>query len=273
MRRFAFALFLSIILHAALLASLPGARTESAPREVMRISLTSLPGDGSGGGEGNGDEIVASVNDPEVRQFAQTQPIEQAVTSAPPIEPTPEPAPILIPTPAPTPAPALVPTLAPVPEPEPKPEPVFEPEHEPETEPEPVPAPAPAPEPVLTPDLSGTGGSSGNEVNSGGGNELDGESDSNEDTIIDASRLTVTKRIPAEYPMISRRRRDQGTVVLILDIRSGRVTKAEIEKSSGHSALDESAKKAVSAWEFDTSGFEEPLSARISFVFSLTQTH
>jgi len=59
-------------------------------------------------------------------------------------------------------------------------------------------------------------------------------------------------------------------VLLILNISSGRVTKAEIEKSSGHTVLDESAKKAVSAWEFDTSDLGESISARISFVFSLT---
>jgi len=104
--------------------------------------------------------------------------------------------------------------------------------------------------PALAPDSGGIGGSMG--------------------AIVDASRLRVTKKVPAEYPMISRRRKDHGTVVLILNIRSGRVTKAEVEKSSGHAALDESAKKAVSAWEFDASGFGESLSARISFVFSLT---
>jgi TonB family protein len=70
--------------------------------------------------------------------------------------------------------------------------------------------------------------------------------------------------------MISRRRRDQGTVVLILSIQSGRVTGAEIETSSGHSALDESARRAALAWEFDTSGFGDSLSARIPFVFSLS---
>ena len=88
--------------------------------------------------------------------------------------------------------------------------------------------------------------------------------------IVEASRLRVTKKVPAKYPVISRRRRDQGTVVLILSLKSGRVTKAEIEKSSGHSALDESAKRAVSAWEFDVTGFGESLTVRIPFVFSLT---
>jgi protein TonB len=88
--------------------------------------------------------------------------------------------------------------------------------------------------------------------------------------VVDGSRLRVTKKVTAEYPVISRKRRDQGTVVLLLSIRSGRVTSVEIEKSSGHSALDQSARKAVSAWEFDVAGFGDSLTARLSVVFSLT---
>jgi protein TonB len=79
----------------------------------------------------------------------------------------------------------------------------------------------------------------------------------------------VTKKVAAEYPMISRKRKDQGTVVLLLRIASGRVASVEIEKSSGHPALDQSAKKAVSAWEFDVSGYGDTLAARLSVVFSL----
>jgi protein TonB len=88
--------------------------------------------------------------------------------------------------------------------------------------------------------------------------------------IVDAARLRVTKKVAADYPMISRKRKDQGTVVLLLSIKSGRVISVKIEKSSGHPALDQSAKKAVSAWEFDVSGFGDTFTARLPVVFSLT---
>ena len=283
MRRFALALSLSLIIHAALLLLLPENRSEPVPREVMRVSLAGLPRDGAGG-EGNGDELAASQNDTEAPQSTQTQPIEQ--TAAPESTSAPAPEPATYPIPEPTPA------LAPVPEPTPEPMPMLEPEPESTLKPEPVLVPKPATEPApktnetLSQNIPNQTVERGAPPSIHSGNAQQGNaleaastftpnlsgSGSNENVVIDASRLRVTKRIPAEYPMISRRRRDQGTVVLILDIRSGRVTKAEIEKSSGHSALDESAKKAVSAWEFNTSGFEEPLSVRISFVFSLTET-
>jgi protein TonB len=69
--------------------------------------------------------------------------------------------------------------------------------------------------------------------------------------------------------MISRKRRDQGTVTLLATIKSGRVASVEIERSSGFSPLDEAAVRSVRAWEFSISGYGDSVVARIPFVFAL----
>jgi protein TonB len=87
--------------------------------------------------------------------------------------------------------------------------------------------------------------------------------------IIDISSLSVTKKIQPQYPMISRKRKDEGTVTLLVTIRAGRVVSIEVERSSGHGPLDESAVRAVWEWEFDSSGYGDTVVARIPFAFSL----
>lgn len=87
--------------------------------------------------------------------------------------------------------------------------------------------------------------------------------------IVDAARLRVVKKVAADYPAISRKRRDEGTVTLLIDIRAGRVADARVERSSGHPPLDESALRAVRGWTFDTAGFGDAVTARISFSFKL----
>jgi protein TonB len=87
--------------------------------------------------------------------------------------------------------------------------------------------------------------------------------------VIDVSMLSVTKKIQPQYPMISRKRRDQGTVTLLVTIKAGHVVSAKVERSSGHSPLDESAMRAVREWEFDSSGYGDSVVARIPFAFSL----
>jgi protein TonB len=87
-------------------------------------------------------------------------------------------------------------------------------------------------------------------------------------TIHDASTLKVTKKVTPDYPMISRKRREGGTVVLLIEISSGRVGSVEVERSSGHSPLDESAVKAVKGWVFDA-GHGGAILARIPFKFDI----
>lgn len=86
--------------------------------------------------------------------------------------------------------------------------------------------------------------------------------------ILDASSLSVTKRVTPDYPMISRKRKESGTVVLLIEIASGRVASVEVESSSGHAPLDESAIRAVKGWEFDA-GHDSAVLARIPFKFEL----
>lgn len=87
--------------------------------------------------------------------------------------------------------------------------------------------------------------------------------------ILDAMSLKITKKVNPDYPMISRKRRDQGTVVLLIEITSGQVVAVELEKSSGHSPLDEAAIRAIRDWRFDMSGYGDHVTARIPFKFDL----
>lgn len=87
--------------------------------------------------------------------------------------------------------------------------------------------------------------------------------------VVDVANLRVTKKVGAEYPAISRKRRDQGTVTLLVRVESGRVVSASVERGSGHKPLDEAALRAVRGWQFDTMGYGEGLTVRIPFAFTL----
>ena len=87
--------------------------------------------------------------------------------------------------------------------------------------------------------------------------------------VIDAEELKVTQRVKPDYPMISRKRKEQGTVVLLVDVAAGQVTSVRLERGSGHPALDESAAKAARGWRFETSGHGDKIVARITFRFEL----
>ncbi len=56
---------------------------------------------------------------------------------------------------------------------------------------------------------------------------------------------------PPSYPMGSRRKREQGTVVLRLVVsEDGRVTQISVQRSSGFAALDDAALAAVRRWRW-----------------------
>jgi protein TonB len=86
---------------------------------------------------------------------------------------------------------------------------------------------------------------------------------------VDVQALKITKKLNPEYPVLSRKRREQGTVVLLAEIVSGAVKSVEIERSSGHPPLDESAVRAAKQWAFEMSGLENRVIARIPFKFEL----
>lgn len=62
---------------------------------------------------------------------------------------------------------------------------------------------------------------------------------------------TMIEAVPPRYPMESRRKREQGVVVIavVLD-EDGRVAQASISKSSGFERLDEAALGAVRRWRW-----------------------
>jgi periplasmic protein TonB len=56
---------------------------------------------------------------------------------------------------------------------------------------------------------------------------------------------------PPAYPELSRRRREEGIVYLLVHVSSeGTVKEISVGKSSGFSRLDEAALKSVKGWEF-----------------------
>ena len=88
---------------------------------------------------------------------------------------------------------------------------------------------------------------------------------SNEEPV-DVNTLRILSRTPPEYPLFSRRRREEGEVRILLTVRSGQVTDARITAGSGFPRLDEAALKAVRLWKFDYPG---EVRARAGIVFRL----
>jgi protein TonB len=86
---------------------------------------------------------------------------------------------------------------------------------------------------------------------------------------IEDGTLKVTEKVSPEYPALSRKRREQGVVVLLADIDAGRTESVRVERSSGHLRLDEAAMRAVKEWRFDTSAYGPRVTARIPFRFEL----
>ncbi|MCZ7653034.1 MAG: energy transducer TonB [Rhodocyclaceae bacterium] len=84
-------------------------------------------------------------------------------------------------------------------------------------------------------------------------------------------------RLPGQpepaYPVSSRRRGEEGRVMLRVFVDAqGRAAKVEVQESSGHNRLDESAVTAVARWRFvPARRGSEPLAAwvRVPIVFSL----
>ncbi|MBQ9882451.1 MAG: energy transducer TonB [Synergistes sp.] len=102
---------------------------------------------------------------------------------------------------------------------------------------------------------SGTAGASGN-----------GEASAPSGGIADVSTLTVTHKVIPEYPSFSRKRREEGTVIVIASVDNGSVTSAEVEKTSGFERLDAAALRAVKGWRF---AYDGKIRVRIPFAFRI----
>lgn len=85
--------------------------------------------------------------------------------------------------------------------------------------------------------------------------------------IADASSLVITKKVVPVYPSFSRKRREEGSVTLIIAIENGAVVSCRVESSSGYARLDEAAKSAVSQWRFAQNG---SIKARVPVSFKLS---
>jgi len=83
---------------------------------------------------------------------------------------------------------------------------------------------------------------------------------------VDVETLRILSRTAPEYPLFSRRRKEEGVVHLLLTIRSGRTVDVAVSTSSGFSRLDEAAVHAAKLWTFDAPG---EIRARASIVFRL----
>lgn len=85
---------------------------------------------------------------------------------------------------------------------------------------------------------------------------------------------TLDAPAPA-YPRQALRKRQEGTVVLLADVRAnGTVENARVESSSGFPLLDDAALDALERWRFKprvTSEGSRPFVARVPFKFSITR--
>ncbi len=63
--------------------------------------------------------------------------------------------------------------------------------------------------------------------------------------------VTTFQNPPPEYPELAKQMRQEGLVMLAVDVdREGAPIKVEIKQSSGYRLLDQAALKAVSHWKF-----------------------
>ncbi len=112
---------------------------------------------------------------------------------------------------------------------------------------------------------AGEGGGSGGGIGTGQG-EGTGPGIGDGYGIADVGDLEVLKKVTPEYPLFSRKRREEGTAVVIARVENGSVTSAELESSSGHNRLDGSALRAVMGWKFNSTGV---IRVRIPFAFRI----
>jgi len=78
--------------------------------------------------------------------------------------------------------------------------------------------------------------------------------------------VIVVNRVSPVYPQISRRRGEEGNVVLLAIVENGKVVSVSVEKSSGIKALDSSALSAVGKWSFSP---DTNITVRIPVAFKL----
>lgn len=100
----------------------------------------------------------------------------------------------------------------------------------------------------------------------GSRNDVTDNSKSPVNAVASLSDVKILSRTKPIYPAISRKRKEEGTVILLVRIECGRVLKVSIEKSSGVKTLDSSAAKAIESWKFSS---DTDATVRVPVSFSL----
>lgn len=235
--RWAAALLISLILHCALIFIFSGAKAEKKPEPVMNVKLVFAPAAaGNNGGSGGGKTAEKKAPQPKKEQAVkpvQKQPAVKKKKEAPIKEISARPA-----------------------------------ENKETTAAAETTAGAPAETATATDsagDGSGTGGGGGTGAASGSGTG-EGTGSGEVSGIADVNSLEVTHKVLPDYPAFSRKRKEEGTAVIIAAVENGRVQSVEIEKTSGYDRLDNSALRAVKGWRFRHKG---RIRVRIPFVFKI----
>ena len=235
--RWAAALLISLILHCALIFIFSGAKAEKKPEPVMNVKLVFAPAAaGNNGGSSGGKTAEKKAPQPKKEQAVkpvQKQPAVKKKKEAPIKEISARPA-----------------------------------ENKETTAAAETTAGAPAETATATDsagDGSGTGGGGGTGAASGSGTGK-GTGSGDESGIADVNSLEVTHKVLPDYPAFSRKRKEEGTAVIIAAVENGRVQSVEIEKTSGYDRLDNSALRAVKGWRFRHEG---RIRVRIPFVFKI----
>ena len=235
--RWAAALLISLMLHCALIFIFGGAKADKKPEPVMNVKLVFAPAAaGNNGGSGGGKTAEKKAPQPKKEQAVkpvQKQPAVKKKKEAPIKEISARPA-----------------------------------ENKETTAAAETTAGAPAETATATDsagDGSGTGGGGGTGAASGSGTGK-GTGSGDESGIADVNSLEVTHKVLPDYPAFSRKRKEEGTAVIIAAVENGRVQSVEIEKTSGYDRLDNSALRAVKEWRFRHEG---RIRVRIPFVFKI----
>ena len=228
--RWAAALLISLTLHCALIFIFGGAKAEKRPEPVMNVKLVFAPA--AAGNNGGGKTAEKKAPQPKKEQAVkpvQKQPAVKKKKEAPITEISARPA-----------------------------------ENKKAAAAADTSANAPAETASATggaEEGNGTGGENSTGTGSGSGTgagEVSG--------IADVNSLEVTHKVLPDYPAFSRKRKEEGTAVIIAAVENGRVQSVEIEKTSGYDRLDNSALRAVKGWRFRHEG---RIRVRIPFVFKI----
>lgn len=223
------------------------------------------------------EAIMVSVIEAPVPEQAKAESVPETPPEvAPPEPPPPEPPP---PEVQPEETPDTPPDVTPDPEPDPEPPPpVVEKPPEPAPKPKPKPAPKPKPKPVAKPvQVAPTPPAPPPPAAVSGNPDGATKTQAPQQAPTQSTPEMVTtveylgKRPMPVYPSMSTRLREQGRVVVLVDISTqGEVSKASIDTSSGFARLDEAALDAARKARFKPltrNGVAFPARAKLPFDF------